>query len=230
MTESKTGDIDSAPAKPATERCAGQSMSELVQRDVERMIVTGQIKAGDRISEQSIAENLGVSRGPVREAFRTLTEAGLLIAQRNRGVIVRAIGQDELLDLYEIRAALEGEIAAAALKQMSEDVLSSLDMVLSDMRDAVDRGAPEEYFAANVQFDAILVSTCPNRKLRDVNRQIVRQIQLVRRQKLRQREDMQRSLADHTRLLELLRGGDPDAVRDAFRNHIMKARARIAES
>ncbi|MBQ2263006.1 MAG: FCD domain-containing protein [Loktanella sp.] len=203
------------------------SMVEAVQQEVERMIITGELEAGARISEQSIAERLGISRGPVREAFRALTEAGLLIGQRNRGVVVREIGREELRDLYQVRAAIEGELAAAALERLTSDVLFEFDLVQRDMRDALKQQDTARYFAANVQFDAILVATCPNETLRDLHRSITRKMMLVRRRRLSGVDDMKRSFIAHSHLLEILRKGDPDEVRTAFRNFILEARDRL---
>lgn len=206
----------------------GRSMSDRVMREVETMIATGQLAAGSRISEQSIAETLGVSRGPVREAFRSLTQAGLLVSHRNRGVVVREISREELLDLYQIRAALEAEIAAAAVPHLGPEFFDALDEVLRDMRASVEEDAAGSYFAANVQFDVLLIAACPNRRLREVYRSIVRQMQLVRRERLKHREDMLRSLSEHTELRRVLGSGDAAAVRTAFHSHIMRARDRIA--
>lgn len=208
--------------------CESQSMAGLVQREVEQLIATGQIAVGERISEQSMAERLGVSRGPVREAFRTLTEAGLLISHRNRGVQVREITTAELLDLYQVRAALEGEIATAALPCLTPEIFAAFDMVLRDMQDAIRAAAPEAYFAANVQFDAILIAACPNRALRDSYRSVTRRMQLLRRRRLQAVSDMQQSFQSHAALLSVLRRGNETEVREAFRAVIMRSRAAIA--
>lgn len=204
------------------------SLASRVQQEVERLIATGALQAGERISEQSIAQRLGFSRGPVREAFRALTEAGLLVSERNRGVQVRTIGTAELLDLYEVRAALEGQIAAAALPHLTPETFAAFELVLRDMQAAIKDGAPQDYFAANVQFDAILIAACPNRPLREVYRSITRKMQLVRRRRLQGIEEMAQSCANHAALLDVLRWGDAAEVRRAFHDAIMRSRAAIA--
>ena len=98
-----------APA-PGTEAIAlvqSRSLPMLVQQELERMILAGDLPAGSKLNEAAIAERLGVSRGPVREAFRALEESGLVRLEKNRGVFVRQIGVEEADEIYELRAVLD---------------------------------------------------------------------------------------------------------------------------
>ena len=83
------------------------SLPTLVQRELERMILAGDLAAGAKLNEATIAELLGVSRGPVREAFRALEESGLVRLEKNRGVFVRQIAVEEADEIYELRAVLD---------------------------------------------------------------------------------------------------------------------------
>ena len=83
------------------------SLPGLVQRELERMILAGELAAGAKLNEVAIAERLGVSRGPVREAFRALEESGLVRLEKNRGVFVRQIAVEEADEIYELRAVLD---------------------------------------------------------------------------------------------------------------------------
>src|SRR5688572_9776099 len=85
-----------------------QSLTVIVQGEVERMILSGELKAGERINEQVLASRLGVSRGPIREAARALEHAGLLTAVVNQGVFVRQITEEEAKEIYEVRAVVFG--------------------------------------------------------------------------------------------------------------------------
>src|SRR3982750_4709118 len=84
-----------------------QSLPMLVQQELERMIVAGELNSGAKLNELAIAERLGVSRGPVREAFRALEESGLVRLEKNRGVFVRQIAVEEADEIYELRAVLD---------------------------------------------------------------------------------------------------------------------------
>lgn len=207
-----------------------KSMTQLVQEELERLIMVGELAAGERVSEQAIAQRLNVSRGPVREAFRALTEAGLLIAERNRGVIVRKIERDELLELIEVRAALEGEVAAFSLPRLDAEVFARMDRIVEDMREIAATGASDRYFALNVSLDRILLDMCPNRKLVEIYNLVTRQMKLYRRLRLQDRQIMAQSVANHARLIEVLKSGDADRVRTAFRNHVLDARSHILDA
>ncbi len=83
------------------------SLPALVQREIERMILAGDLAAGAQLRETEVAAMLGVSRGPVREAFRALEESGLVRLEKNRGVFVRQISVEEADDIFELRAVLD---------------------------------------------------------------------------------------------------------------------------
>ncbi len=105
------------------------SLPSLVQRELERMIVAGDLAAGAKITEAGIALQLGVSRGPVREAFRALEASGLVRLEKNRGVFVRQISVAEADDIFELRALLEdfaGRRVAASAAPADIDELRRL--------------------------------------------------------------------------------------------------------
>src|SRR3712207_2568017 len=91
----------------ALELLRSRSLAGLVQNEIERLILTGELVVGTKLNESAIAHRLGISRGPVRESFRTLEEMGLVRLEKNRGVFVREISADEAAELYEVRAALD---------------------------------------------------------------------------------------------------------------------------
>jgi len=99
---------DSDKPTPPTEieTLRGNSLASLTQREIERMIVSGELAVGARLNGSDIADTLGVSRGPVREAIRALDEAGLVRVEKNRGVFVRQVTLEEADQIYEVRAAL----------------------------------------------------------------------------------------------------------------------------
>src|SRR5215831_17391648 len=83
------------------------SLTALVQKEIERMILSGELTVGAKLNEVAVARRLGVSRGPVREAFRALEESGLVHQEKNRGVFVRQVSVEEAEEIYEVRAALD---------------------------------------------------------------------------------------------------------------------------
>ena len=91
------------------------SLTSVVQAELERMILSGELAPGEKLTEMTLAAQLGVSRGPLREAFRMLEEAGLVRTEKNRGVFVRDIPIEEAIEIFDLRAAtFPGETATAS--------------------------------------------------------------------------------------------------------------------
>src|ERR1700738_217344 len=85
-----------------------QSLTSVVYKAIEQMILNGGLKAGERINENQFAASLAISRGPIREALRALEQAGLVRVVANRGVFVRELSLEEAIDAYDVRATLFG--------------------------------------------------------------------------------------------------------------------------
>ena len=92
----------------ALEMRRSHSLATLVQQEIERLILDGDLKAGERLNENALAARLGVSRGPIREATRGLEKAGLVKLVVNRGAFVREIGLAEASEIYDLRALMFG--------------------------------------------------------------------------------------------------------------------------
>ena len=84
------------------------SLASLAQAEIEALIFAGALAPGERLGEAEMAERIGISRGPIREAFRALGEQGLVQVEKNRGVFVRQISVEEADETYAVRSALEG--------------------------------------------------------------------------------------------------------------------------
>ena len=82
------------------------SLTSVVQQEIERQILAGELEPGAKLTEAALAERLGVSRGPIREAFRSLEESGLVRQEKNRGVFVRNIDLGEAMEIYDLRALI----------------------------------------------------------------------------------------------------------------------------
>src|ERR1700719_5236665 len=95
------------------------SLASRVERAVAQWIFRGELTAGEELTEQEIAERLGVSRGPVREAFRALEDVGLLQIEQNRGAFVRKIDFDEAMEIHDIYSALEELATRSAARPLS---------------------------------------------------------------------------------------------------------------
>src|SRR6202165_561387 len=107
------------PAAATIALVQSNSLPMLVQKELERMILAGDLPAGAKLNEATIADLLGVSRGAVREAFRALEESGLVRLEKNRGVFVRQMDIREADEIYELRAVLDEFVGRRAAEVAS---------------------------------------------------------------------------------------------------------------
>ncbi len=137
-----------------------------------QMILSGELSAGERLAEIPTAESLGVSRMPIRIAFRTLEQEGLLTKQPRRGYRVREITQDEITDSIEVRGALEGLAACqAAQKGLSEIQRAALLECLAEGDALFSKGFVTEedleaYHDLNMRFHAVIIEASANTAIR----------------------------------------------------------------
>src|SRR5947209_12241511 len=95
------------PPHPTIALLQTSSLSSVVQAELERMILSGELRPGEKLTEMALASRLGVSRGPLREAFRMLDEAGLVRTEKNRGVFVRSLPVEEAMEIFDLRASMD---------------------------------------------------------------------------------------------------------------------------
>ena len=185
-----------APAAESIALVRTSSLPMLVQRELERMILAGELDVGAKLNEDTVARMLGVSRGPVREAFRALEVAGLVRLEKNRGVFVRQIGIAEADEIYELRAVLDEYAGRRATQNVeAPDVADEelraagdgvVDARLERMERAVGRGDLDTYHDANVAFHDRVVELAGNAKLLALYRRLVNELSLYRRATLDQ--------------------------------------------
>ena len=156
------------PIQDTLDLLRSQSLSNALQDEIERRVLAGDYRAGDRINENALAHELGVSRGPIREACRGLVESRLLTAVVNRGFFVRAIGAKEAADVYDVRAALMRVAGETLARRITDRQLSTLERLLSRMDDAAARGDGDAYLALNVEFHDRIVDDTENDRLRAI--------------------------------------------------------------
>src|SRR5690349_23127176 len=161
-----------ALARPTGKRSVGadhpisvvqaNSLPALVQRELERMILDGDLAAGAKLTEASIAELLGVSRGPVREAFRALEGSGLVRFEKNRGVSVRQISVEEADQIYELRAVLDEFVGRRLAEKATAAEVRELKQIVERMEKASARNDVDGYVAANLDFHDRMVELTGN--------------------------------------------------------------------
>ena len=203
------------------------SLASVVYQEIERMIVEGELQGGDRINEKVLAEQQGVSRGPIREACRRLEEAGLVEIKINRGVFVRKLAFDDVLEIYEIRAALFGFAGRIVAQVVTTAQIDELDALAGKMRAFVDAGDVESYYPLNLEFHALLMTFTGNKRLARLYESMNKELHLYRRRTLVVGSNLHASLEEHEEIVEALRSGNPTRISKAMRIHSLGGRNRL---
>jgi DNA-binding GntR family transcriptional regulator len=183
-----------------------------------KRILTGAYAPGDRLVETRIAQELGTSQAPVREALRDLELLRFVESAPFKGSRVREVANEELLEIYPVRAALEEVAARGAVAGFDGDV-SSLGVELEGMRRAASTGDIHAFVDHDVAFHRRIVEASGNGTLMELwgslHVDLRTTITLVKRA-----ADLGEVAEAHVPVLEALRGGDPEQAADAVRRHI----------
>jgi len=216
------------PAAAAIELLKQNSLTTLVQREIERQIVSGELAAGAKLNEADVAGRLGVSRGPVREAFRALEQAGLVRTEKNRGVFVRQVSIEEADEIYEVRAALERMIGRLAAQRILPEQVEKIRAVVKKMHTVGRTRDASAYFPLNVEFHELLAEASGNKTLLRHYRRIVNELHLYRRETLaRSAEHIPISTHDHAAILDAVARRDASQAGELLFTHVIDSRERL---
>ena len=207
-------DQDKQP-RPLERRVFREEIREKLIED----ILNGRLAPGSRIVETRIAQQFGVSQGPVREALRDLELFGFVVSSPFRGTQVRKITTEELLEIYPIRAALEGVAARAAAVRIDQATLEHLEELIEVMREAAARDDHPAEADADHSFHHLIVKASGNRMLEHVWQTMRLSITTCLTVSITHRS-LHEIAERHVAVLDALRSGDPDRAESAIRRHI----------
>jgi len=220
----------SSAATAAIEIVRTRSLASLVAQEIERMILSGEIPAGERLNEQALATRLGVSRGPVREAIRGLERSGLVVGVVNQGSYVRRVSAEEALDLFDLRALLLGHACARLAPVVTAEHLAVLRAHVAAMAAAAKADDAAGYYARNLAFHADLLAFAGNPRARRIDDDLGNELHLFRRRALVQPANMRQSNAEHAAIIRALTTRDAAAAREAGEAHVTQGKLRFAAS
>ncbi|MDA7416116.1 phosphonate utilization associated transcriptional regulator [Xenophilus arseniciresistens] len=214
---------DPAPPSPTIAQLQGHSLARLVHHEIEQMILDGRLQPGAKLTESTLAEQLGVSRGPVRECFRLLEEAGLVRTEKNRGVFVRDLPIDEALEIFEVRAVMDLYVGRKVAQTAGSADVRELRQCVDAMDQAAREVDPQAYHRLNLQFHDRLLLLAGNAKLTATYRKLVKELSLLRRQNL-SAASMLAFAREHRQIVKAIASGDADAAGQAMYTHVMNSR------
>ena len=205
-------------------------LTSVVQEEIERAILQGEYAPGSKLIEATLAEKMGVSRGPVREAFRMLEEAGLVRNEKNRGVFVRDIPIDEAVEIFDLRAAMDELVGRKLARDSTPAQKKELKALVDAMEKAVKATDAYNYHLLNLKFHDRLVEMAGNSKLTAIYRKLIKELSLFRRLNLADGWLLPISASEHRQILKAIASGDADAAGRAMFDHVMDSKDRTIEN
>ncbi|KDN24124.1 GntR family transcriptional regulator [Amycolatopsis rifamycinica] len=187
-----------------------------VREELRERILTGRLRPGDRLVERELAEDLGVSRVPVREAIRSLEAEGFLVVQSPRRVVVRQLARVDVEELFDVREALEGLAAGLAAERAGAAALKRLDRALADAARATARGDAARITVLNSRFHDEIVAIAGNALLSTMLQPLEGRLRWL----TSQNEHWAELLDEHRRLYEAIASGDADRAKASAVEHV----------
>ncbi len=219
--------VATAPAPhPTITLLQTSSLSSVVQEELERMILSGELKPGAKLTEVALAARLGVSRGPLREAFRMLEEAGLVRTEKNRGVFVRDLPVEEAIEIFDLRAAMDELVGRRLAESIAPAALKEIRGLVDQMEQAVKAKDAHAYHLLNLRFHDRQVELAGNGKLTAVYRKLIKELSLFRRLNLADGGLMPVSANEHRQIVKAIAAGDAEAAGRAMFRHVMESKER----
>lgn len=205
-----------------------QTRREVIYHDLKRQILSGSLLPGSRLVESTLANQWKISRTVIREVIKQLELEGLVKIIPYKGAEVSRFSLEDIEEIYELQATLEGMAASSATKKMLPGELKKLKQIQKKLQKALNKDA-EQWQKLNVDFHQFFINRCGNRRLqgliknqRDYFARYWRLILSIPGQR-------ERNMAGHERILKAAENGNPLQVRLAMEEHIHQAAQNLKE-
>ena len=198
-----------------------RSRADFVYESLRDAISDGRIAAGERVREEEVARNLGVSRTPVREALQRLQQRGLLVLGAGRGLVVAQLSQQQIIELYAMRQILEGSAARFAATHATPAEIAFLYQLQEELKAA--EGNPLLHANLNRQFHQAIYEAAHNRYLMQTLDSLLDSFALLRSTTFRLPHRQRNSHEERRRIIAAIENRDQDLAEKEAREHILQA-------
>jgi DNA-binding GntR family transcriptional regulator len=218
------------PQTPADESTlAHQTLQEAVVDHLRNLILNRQLLPGERLVQSELAERLGVSRTPIREALHRLTHEGFVTFSSYKGAAVAEFSPSELEEIYTVRSALESHAAYLAATRITEDELEQLESLLHQMGKTFHQGNFQHLLEVHHQFHASVYAAAHQRRLYDLTIQYLALCDVYQRMALSLGRGAKNPVVEHKEILEALRRREADAAAHLIRFHLQLTVSELQE-
>jgi DNA-binding GntR family transcriptional regulator len=198
-----------------------RSLTNVVQSELQRMILDGELKPNERVNENSLSQRLGVSRGPIREACSALAALGLMEVIPNRGFFIRSLTDEEAQEVSEARASVFGSMAMLLAERITDAQIATLRALLQRMEEIVEVGDPHIYYPVNLEFHHQIALMCGNKRLALIYQSFVNELHIQRFRTLSTPDVLKTSNEEHMLIFEKLEARQPMGAFLAAQAHVM---------
>lgn len=185
-----------------------QTLREKILETIREAILKGTLKPGEKVAEPELAERFGISRTPIREAFRQLESEGYLTVIPRKGAVVTALSEQDVQEFYAIKSILEGYAAELAATRLTEKDIEKLKTINEKLKTLAAEDDVKAFFRTHNEFHDLFIRAAGNQKLAELITQMGLKFNRLRMASLSIKGRMDISVAEHERLIEAFRNQD----------------------
>lgn len=204
-------------------------LRDVVFHTLRDAILKGDLKPGERLMEMHLAEKLGVSRTPIREAIRMLEQEGLAITIPRKGAQVAGMTEKDLEDVLEIRDALDELAVAKACEKSNDDSIRELSDAMKSFETAVKSKDVREIVKTDEAFHDVIYKITENPKLTNIISNLREQMYRYRYEYVKDNANYKQLIDEHNQILEGLKNHDKDYVKKVMHTHLKNQVAGVRE-
>ena len=195
------------------------TLRESILETIRDAIISGSLKPGEKVAEPELAERFGISRTPIREAFRQLESEGYLTVVPRKGAVVVTFSQRDVEEFYAIKSILEGYAARKACEKLTPREIDKLQSINDKLRVLADEGDVRHFFKVHDNFHELFVRAADNDKLTEMILNLVGRFQRLRIASLSLSGRMAFSVQEHQKIIDAFRNGDAGLAENLVRSN-----------
>lgn len=195
------------------------TLREKILENIRDAIISGALKGGSRVSEPDLAERYGISRTPIREAFRQLESEGYLTVIPRRGAVVSEFSEKDVEEFYAIKSILEGYAARRACEKLTAKELDRLQAINDRLADLAANNDIRAFFKTHNEFHDVFIKAADNEKLRELIGSLVSRFQRLRLMSISLPGRMGVSVQEHEKIIGAFRRRDAEAAEQLVRKN-----------
>ena len=189
-----------------------QTLRERILETIRESILRGSLKPGEKVAEPELAERFGISRTPIREAFRQLESEGYLTVIPRKGAVVASLSERDVEEFYAIKSILEGYAARIAALRLTDKEIMRLEKINERLDQLAEEGDIKTFFKVHNEFHDLFIRAADNEKLREMIGQLMLKFNRLRLASLSLPGRMRISVNEHRKIIEAFRKQDGEAA------------------